>query len=184
MGLLLLLPTLLLFAETRDSVRYPIDKLAAAATIDKNAEALTSPPMRSVHAETALKETRSSKALADWAEAKGFRVPRGVVRDAHRVHRGVRQRQAGHRDHGRVRRAARHFPEGAAHQGRAGTGRPRSRLWPNLFGAGSLGGAYAIKELIAAGKLQGTIRFLGTPAEEAVGERSTCCATVSSRTST
>jgi aminobenzoyl-glutamate utilization protein B len=39
----------------------------------------------------------------------------------------------------------------------------------NLFGAASLGAATAIKELIAAGKLKGTIRFYGTPAEEAVG---------------
>jgi aminobenzoyl-glutamate utilization protein B len=39
----------------------------------------------------------------------------------------------------------------------------------NLFGAASLGAALAIKELIAASKLQGTIRFYGTPAEEAVG---------------
>jgi aminobenzoyl-glutamate utilization protein B len=39
----------------------------------------------------------------------------------------------------------------------------------NLFGAGSLGAAIAIKELMQAGKLKGTIRFYGTPAEEAVG---------------
>src|SRR6185369_17967396 len=39
----------------------------------------------------------------------------------------------------------------------------------NLFGAGSLGAALAIKELIATGKLKGTIRFYGTPAEESVG---------------
>jgi aminobenzoyl-glutamate utilization protein B len=39
----------------------------------------------------------------------------------------------------------------------------------NMFGAGSLGAAIAIKELIAAGKLKGTIRFYGTPAEEDVG---------------
>jgi aminobenzoyl-glutamate utilization protein B len=35
-----------------------------------------------------------------------------------------------------------------------------------MFGAGSLGAALAIKELIAAGKLKGTVRFYGTPAEE------------------
>jgi aminobenzoyl-glutamate utilization protein B len=39
----------------------------------------------------------------------------------------------------------------------------------NLFGAGSLGAAVAIKELIAQGKLKGTIRYYGTPAEESVG---------------
>ena len=36
----------------------------------------------------------------------------------------------------------------------------------NLFGTASLGAATAIKELIGAGKLEGTIRFYGTPAEE------------------
>jgi aminobenzoyl-glutamate utilization protein B len=39
----------------------------------------------------------------------------------------------------------------------------------NMFGAASLGAALAIKEQIAAGKLEGTIRFYGTPAEEAIG---------------
>jgi aminobenzoyl-glutamate utilization protein B len=39
----------------------------------------------------------------------------------------------------------------------------------NLFGAASLGAAVAIKEMIAAVTLKGTIRFLGTPAEESIG---------------
>ena len=36
----------------------------------------------------------------------------------------------------------------------------------NLFGAGSLGAAIAIKELIEQGKIKGTIKFFGTPSEE------------------
>jgi aminobenzoyl-glutamate utilization protein B len=36
----------------------------------------------------------------------------------------------------------------------------------NLFGAGSLGAAIAIKELIEAEKIKGTVKFFGTPAEE------------------
>ncbi|MFN2238446.1 MAG: M20/M25/M40 family metallo-hydrolase, partial [Thermoanaerobaculia bacterium] len=39
----------------------------------------------------------------------------------------------------------------------------------NMFGVASLGAAAAIKDLIAAGRLKGTIKFFGTPAEEAVG---------------
>ena len=39
----------------------------------------------------------------------------------------------------------------------------------NMFGPASLGAAIAIKEQIAAGKLKGTVKFFGTPAEEAVG---------------
>lgn len=39
----------------------------------------------------------------------------------------------------------------------------------NLFAAGSLGGALAIKELISEGKIKGTVKFFGTPAEEGGG---------------
>jgi aminobenzoyl-glutamate utilization protein B len=39
----------------------------------------------------------------------------------------------------------------------------------NLFGAGSLGAAIAVKEQIAAGTLKGTVVFFGTPAEEDYG---------------
>ena len=38
-----------------------------------------------------------------------------------------------------------------------------------MFGAASLGAAVAIKRLIAAGSVKGTIKFFGTPAEEDVG---------------
>jgi aminobenzoyl-glutamate utilization protein B len=48
-------------------------------------------------------------------------------------------------------------------------GAPGHACGHNLFGAGSLGAALAIKEQIEAGKLKGTVRFYGTPAEEAVG---------------
>jgi aminobenzoyl-glutamate utilization protein B len=47
-------------------------------------------------------------------------------------------------------------------------GAPGHGCGHNLFGAASLGAAIAIKELIASGKLSGTIRFYGTPAEESV----------------
>ena len=50
------------------------------------------------------------------------------------------------------------------HEGAAGHG-----CGHNLFGPASLGAALAIQEQIAAGKLKGTIRFYGTPAEEDVG---------------
>ena len=45
-------------------------------------------------------------------------------------------------------------------------GAPGHGCGHNLFGAASLGAAIAIKEQIEAGKLKGTIKFLGTPAEE------------------
>ena len=38
----------------------------------------------------------------------------------------------------------------------------------NLFGTASLGAAIAIKEMIESGEISGTVRFYGTPAEEAI----------------
>jgi aminobenzoyl-glutamate utilization protein B len=120
-------------------------------------------------AETALRETRSSKLLADYAEKQGFKVERGVaamptafiasygqgrpiigILGEYDALPGLSQKAVTKREP--------YQPDAAGH----GCGH-------NLFGAASLGAALAIKELIAAGKLKGTIRFYGTPAEEAVG---------------
>jgi aminobenzoyl-glutamate utilization protein B len=48
-------------------------------------------------------------------------------------------------------------------------GAPGHGCGHNLLGAASLGAAVTVKQLIAAGDLHGTIRFYGTPAEEAGG---------------
>jgi aminobenzoyl-glutamate utilization protein B len=120
-------------------------------------------------AETALRETRSSKVLADYAEQQGFAVKRGVA--------GMPTAFVASYGEGRpvigilgefdalpgISQKAAPVKEPLA-AGAAGHG-----CGHNLFGAASLGAAVAIKELIAAGKLKGTIRFYGTPAEEDVG---------------
>ncbi|MGZ5444696.1 MAG: amidohydrolase [Thermoanaerobaculia bacterium] len=168
--LLLLLTPTVLFAQARDTVKFADSKRAALATIDNHANemtALSDEVWR--YAETALKETRSSKALADWAEAKGFRVTRGVanlptafvaefgsgkpiigILGEYDALPGISQKAQPTKD--------------ALEAGAPGHG-----CGHNLFGVGSLAAALAIKDLISAGKLQGTIRFFGTPAEEAVG---------------
>ncbi len=120
-------------------------------------------------AETALRETRSARLLADYAEAQGFKVERGVagmptaftatygqgkpvigVLGEYDALTGLSQKSSVSKE--------------ALLPGAAGHG-----CGHNLFGPASLGAAVAIKELIAAGKLKGTIRFYGTPAEESVG---------------
>lgn len=120
-------------------------------------------------AETALRETQSAKLLADHAEQQGFRVERGLagmptafiatygegrpiigIVGEYDALPGLSQKAVPFREA--------LLPGGAGH----GCGH-------NLFGAASLRAAVAVKELIAAGKLKGTIRFYGTPAEEAVG---------------
>lgn len=121
------------------------------------------------YAETALKENQSAKALADYAESQGFKVERGVynmptafiasygsgkpviaILGEFDALPGISQKAQPTKE--------------ALNPGAAGHG-----CGHNLFGAGSMGAALAVKELIEQGKLKGTIRFYGTPAEEAVG---------------
>ncbi len=120
-------------------------------------------------AETALRETRSSKLLADYAERQGLRVRRGVA--------GMPTAFVA--EFGQGRPIIGILGEYDALPGLSQKASPaKEALEPgapghgcghNLFGAASLGATLAVKELIAAGKLSGTVRFYGTPAEEAVG---------------
>lgn len=145
-------------------------KAAAVASIDSHrAELVDLANQVWAFAETALKETRSAKVLSDYAEAQGFRVERGVA--------GMPTAFVATYGEGRpviailgeydalpgISQKAQPTKEALA-EGAAGHG-----CGHNLFGAASLGAAVAVKELIAAGKLRGTVRFYGTPAEESVG---------------
>ena len=117
-------------------------------------------------AETAFEETSSAKILADYAEKQGFTVERGVaemptafvatygsgkpvisVLGEFDALPGISQKATPTKSP---------LKEGAAGHG----------CGHNLFGAGSLGAAIAIKELIQAGKIKGTVKFFGTPSEE------------------
>ena len=117
-------------------------------------------------AETAFEENQSAKLLADYAENQGFTVERGVaniptafvatygsgkpvisVLGEFDALPGISQKATPNKE--------------ALNDGAAGHG-----CGHNLFGAGSLGAAIAIKELIEAGKLTGTVKFFGTPSEE------------------
>ncbi|HYV05153.1 MAG TPA: amidohydrolase [Blastocatellia bacterium] len=145
-------------------------KEEAVASIEKHrAELINLSDQIWGFAETALRETRSSKLLADYAEKQGFQVSRGVA--------GMPTAFTASFGQGRpiigvlgefdalpgISQKAQPVKE-ALEAGAAGHG-----CGHNLFGAASLGAALAIKELIAGGKLKGTIRFYGTPAEEAIG---------------
>src|SRR5262245_46364730 len=120
-------------------------------------------------AETALRESRSSKLLSDYAEKQGFKVDRGVA--------GLPTAFVASYGEGRpiigilgeydalpgISQKAQPVKEALE------AGSPGHGCGHNLFGAASLGAALSIKELIATGKLKGTVRFYGTPAEESVG---------------
>ena len=117
-------------------------------------------------AETAMKETKSSKVLADYAEAQGFKVTRGVadIPTAFIAEFGSGKPIIGVLGEfdalPGLSQKAQPTKEALV------TGAPGHGCGHNMFGAASLGAALSIKELIAAGKLKGTIRFYGTPAEE------------------
>ncbi|MDC6388660.1 amidohydrolase [Maribacter sp. PR1] len=117
-------------------------------------------------AETAFDETESSRILADYAEKNGLNVTRGVaniptaftatygsgkpvisILGEFDALPGISQKASPEKSP---------LKEGAAGHG----------CGHNMFGTASLGAAIAIKELMDAGKIKGTVKFLGTPAEE------------------
>lgn len=158
------------FAVPAHAVPFEAVKSSAVASVDRRAPDLTGLSDQIwAFAETALRETRSSAALADYAEGQGFTVRRGVadmptafvaefgsgrpivaILGEFDALPGVSQK---------AQPAREPLVAGAAGHG----------CGHNMFGAASLGAACAIKDLMTAGKLHGTIRFYGTPAEEAVG---------------
>lgn len=166
----LLMPSLAVAAAAKAKVPHLAEKAAAVAAIEARAErlsALSDEVWR--YAETALHETRSAKALEDYLEGQGFRVTRGIaemptafvaeygsgapvigIMGEYDALPGISQKAQPTKD--------------ALEAGAAGHG-----CGHNLLGVGSLGAAVAVKELLAAGRLKGTVRFFGTPAEEAVG---------------
>ena len=125
------------------------------------------------HADLALRVHRSADTLAAFAEQQGFRVERGVagmptafvasygegapviaIMGEYDALPGISQKPTTTKEP---------FAAGAGGHG----------CGHNLFGAASLGAAVAVKELIASGTLKGTVRFLGTPAEESIAISST-----------
>lgn len=142
-------------------------KKAIIASVEKHQEALIaiSDSIWAL-AETAFEEDKSAEILASYAEANGFNVSRGVagiptaftatygsgspvisVLGEFDALPGISQKAQPTKEF---------LNEGAAGHG----------CGHNLFGAGSLGAAIAVKELIEAGKIKGTVKFLGTPSEE------------------
>jgi len=162
--LVLVLSSSFIFAQTNPN------KTAVIASVEKHQQELIN-LSDSVwkYAETALKEYKSSKVLSDYAGRQGFRVTTNVggMPTAFIAEFGTGKPIIGILGEfdalpGLSQKAQ---PTREALKEEA----PGHGCGHNMFGAASLGAATAIKELIAAGKLKGTIRFYGTPAEENVG---------------
>ncbi len=162
---------LLLLTLQQDTVaqqkKLPANKAAVIASVNKHEQALIKLSDEIwAYAEIAFRETQSAKVLADYAEAQGFKVERGVagIPTAFTATYGSGAPIIGIMGEfdalpGLSQKAQ--PTKEALVAGAAGHG-----CGHNMFGPGSLGAAIAIKELMAEGKLKGTIRFYGTPAEE------------------
>jgi aminobenzoyl-glutamate utilization protein B len=155
----------LLFAQK--SADMGANKQTAVSIIDAHAADLTRLSDQVWgFAELAMQEYQSAKVLADYAEQQGFKVDRGVagIPTAFVASYGAGRPVIGVMGEfdalpGLSQKAQ---PVRAPQQ----EGAPGHGCGHNMFGPGSLGAAIAIKELIEAGKLKGTVRFYGTPAEE------------------
>jgi len=155
-------------AVAQESMRQLKD--AAIASVDRQStDLITMSDQIWAYAETALGETQSSEVLASYAEQQGFHVERGVA--------GMPTAFIASYGEGRPiigivgefdalpRLSQTATPDKHVHlAGAAGHG-----CGHNLYGSASLGAATAIKELMDAGNIQGTLRYYGTPAEESIG---------------
>jgi aminobenzoyl-glutamate utilization protein B len=157
-----------------------VSQLAAGASVKKKEEAVASIERHKAEiialsdqvwafAETALLEVRSAEALAAYAEKQGFKVERGLA--------GMPTAFVASYGEGRpvigILGEYDALPglsqKAQASQEVLEAGSPGHGCGHNLLGTAALGAALAVKDLMAAGKLKGTIKFYGTPAEEAVG---------------
>ena len=115
-------------------------------------------------AELAFEESKSAKALADFAESKGFKVERGVgkIPTAFTATYGSGSPVIGILGEFDALPGLSQKTEPTKNP--VEEGKPGHGCGHNLFGTASIGAALAIKELMDAGKIKGTVRFFGTPA--------------------
>jgi aminobenzoyl-glutamate utilization protein B len=119
--------------------------------------------------ELALKETRSSKLLADLAEQAGFKVERGVA-GMETAWVGTWTCQGGGPTIGVL--AEFDALPGLSQKGGSPTqapvveGQPGHGCGHNLFGVAALAAAVAMKEALQAERHPATLKIFGTPAEE------------------
>jgi len=121
------------------------------------------------YAETALAESQSAKVLADYAERQGFAVERGVAGMPTAFIASYGTGKPIIAMLGEFDALPRLSQSAMATRNALIVDGPGHGCGHNLFGVASLAAAIAVKQLIEAGELSGTLRYYGTPAEESVG---------------
>ncbi len=117
-------------------------------------------------AEIAFDESQSAEVLADYAEKNGMQVTRGVAKIPTAFTATYGSGQPVISILGEFDALPGLSQKTVPTKDPRVDGAPGHGCGHNMFGAASLGSAIAIKELIEAGKIKGTVKFLGTPAEE------------------
>lgn len=143
------------------------NKKAVVASVDEKYNRLTDLSDKIwAFEEIAFQEHQSAKALSDFAREQGFRVETGVadIPTAFVAEYGSGEPVIGIM--GEFDALPGLSQKTVPHKDPLNPGKPGHGCGHNLFGVASLGAATTIKELIEAGKLKGTVRFYGTPAEE------------------
>jgi aminobenzoyl-glutamate utilization protein B len=146
------------------------DKEAAFRWLDANADAMRRVSLSIWNAaEVALHEYKSSRELMAYLESNGFRVEKGVA--------GMPTAFVANYGSGKPVIAI--YGEYDALAGLSqkpepsfaplAEGAPGHGCGHNLIAAGSAAAAVAVSKLMEAGKIKGTLRFYGTPAEESIG---------------
>jgi len=162
-----LLTVLVLISYGQKKPKINAHKKAVLASVENQSEQLKalSDKIWSFE-EIAFQERQSSQALADYAEAQGFRVTRGVadIPTAFTAEYGSGEPVIGIL--GEFDALPGLSQKAVPTKDPRNPGAPGHGCGHNLFGVASLGAATAIKELIEKGELEGTVRFYGTPAEE------------------
>ncbi|MGH9752478.1 MAG: amidohydrolase [Blastocatellia bacterium] len=158
-----------LFSSLSSSATGINKKEEAVASIEKRkAEMIKLSDQIWAFAETALREHKSSEALSRYAEQQGFKVERGVAGMPTAFIATYGQGQPVIGILGEFDALPGISQKASPVKEPLEAGAPGHGCGHNLFGVASLGAAVAVKELMAAGKLKGTVRFYGTPAEESV----------------
>ncbi|WP_228237458.1 amidohydrolase [Allomuricauda sp. M10] len=117
-------------------------------------------------AETAFEESISAELLADYAEKNGMTVTRGVANIPTAFIATYGSGQPVISVLGEFDALPGLSQNSVPNKDPRIPGAPGHGCGHNMFGAASLGAAIAIKEQIEAGKIKGTVKFFGTPAEE------------------
>jgi aminobenzoyl-glutamate utilization protein B len=146
------------------------DKEIAFQWLDTNNEAIRKVSLNIWNSpEIALHEYKSSRELMAYLETNGFRVEKGVAGMPTAFVASYGSGKPVIALYGEYDALAGLSQKPDTTAAPIKEGAPGHGCGHNLIGAGSAGAAVAVSKLMAAGKIKGTLRFYGTPAEESIG---------------